>query len=53
VINAGIGGPIYVRPTGDYTGFTKLWDGATRTPGQHHVHYAGSGAIMRDFSQCS
>jgi 3-keto-disaccharide hydrolase len=56
----------------DYTGFTKLWDGATftnwngetdvwtiedgmlhadttKTPGQHHIHYTGPGAIMRDF----
>src|SRR5262245_25540188 len=56
----------------DYTGFTKLWDGATltnwngetdvwsidngaihadttKTPGQHHIHYTGPGAVMRDF----
>ena len=56
----------------DYTGFTKLWDGATftnwdgesdvwsivdgtlhadttKTPGQHHIHYKGPGAVMRDF----
>lgn len=56
----------------DYTGFTKLWDGATftnwngetdvwsieggaihadttKTPGQHHIHYTGAGAVMRDF----
>ncbi len=59
-------------PYDDYTGFTKLWDGATfanwdgetdvwsidngaihadttRTPGQHHIHYIGPGAVMRDF----
>jgi len=56
----------------DYTGFTKLWDGATftnwdgerdvwtiedgmlhadtvKTPGQHHIHYIGPNAVMRDF----
>jgi hypothetical protein len=56
----------------DYTGFSKLWDGATftnwngetdvwsidngaihadttKTPGQHHIHYTGPGAVMRDF----
>jgi hypothetical protein len=56
----------------DYTGYTKLWDGATftnwdgerdvwsiadgmlhadttRTPGQHHIHYTGPNAVMRDF----
>jgi hypothetical protein len=56
----------------DYTGYTKLWDGATltnwdgetdvwsiqdgmlhadttKTPGQHHIHYRGPGAVMRDF----
>ena len=56
----------------DYTGYTKLWDGATftnwegetdvwsivegaihadttKTPGQHHIHYTGPGAVMRDF----
>jgi hypothetical protein len=56
----------------DYTGFTRLWDGATftnwdgesdvwsivdgtlhadttKTPGQHHIHYKGPGAVMRDF----
>ena len=59
-------------PYDDYTGFSKLWDGATftnwngetdvwsidagaihadttKTPGQHHIHYTGPGAIMRDF----
>ena len=59
-------------PYDDYTGFTKLWDGATftnwdgetdvwsiqdgaihadttKTPGQHHIHYTGPGAVMRDF----
>lgn len=59
-------------PHDDYTGFTRLWDGATltnwdgetdvwtiedgaihadttKTPSQHHVHYKGPGAIMRDF----
>jgi 3-keto-disaccharide hydrolase len=59
-------------PYDDYTGFTKLWDGATftnwdgetdvwtieegaihadttKTPGQHHIHYIGPGAVMRDF----
>ena len=59
-------------PYDDYTGFTRLWDGATftnwngetdvwsiedgaihadttKTPGQHHIHYTGPGAIMRDF----
>ena len=59
-------------PYDDYTGFTKLWDGATftnwngetdvwsiedgaihadttKTPGQHHIHYTGPGAIMRNF----
>jgi hypothetical protein len=57
----------------DYTGFTKLWDGATftnwngetdvwsiedgaihadttKTPGQHHIHYTGPAAVMRDFN---
>ena len=57
----------------DYTGFVKLWDGATfnnwegetnvwsidheavhadttKTPGQHHIHYVGPGAIMKDFN---
>ena len=56
----------------DYSGYTKLWDGATftnwegetdvwsiqdgtihadttKTPGQHHIHYTGPGAVMRDF----
>ena len=56
----------------DYTGFTKLWDGATftnwdgerdvwsivdgtlhadttKTPGQHHLHYVGPNAVMKDF----
>ena len=56
----------------DYTGFTKIWDGATftnwdgerdvwtieggmlhadtvKTPGQHHIHYIGPGAVMKDF----
>ena len=59
-------------PYDDYTGFTKLWDGATftnwdgesdvwtiedgtlhadttKTPGQHHIHYIGPGAVMKDF----
>src|SRR4029453_15996256 len=59
-------------PHDDYTGFIKLWDGATftnwdgeadvwsiengmlhaaptKTPGQHHIHYTGPGAVMRDF----
>jgi hypothetical protein len=59
-------------PYDDYTGFSKLWDGATltnwngetdvwsiedgaihadptKTPGQHHIHYTGPGAILRDF----
>jgi hypothetical protein len=59
-------------PYDDYTGYTKLWDGATltnwdgetdvwsivdgtlhadttKTPGQHHIHYKGPGAVMRDF----
>ena len=59
-------------PYDDYTGFSKLWDGATltnwngesdvwsiqegaihadttKTPGQHHIHYTGPGAVMRDF----
>jgi hypothetical protein len=59
-------------PYDDYTGFSKLWDGATftnwngetdvwsiedgaihadttKTPGQHHIHYTGPRAIMRDF----
>src|SRR5688572_23469655 len=59
-------------PYDDYTGYTKLWDGATftnwdgetdvwsiqdgaihadttKTPGQHHIHYTGPGAVMRDF----
>jgi hypothetical protein len=59
-------------PYDDYTGFSKLWDGATftnwngetdvwsieegaihadttKTPGQHHIHYTGPGAIVRDF----
>ena len=59
-------------PYDDYTGFSKLWDGATftnwngetdvwsidagaihadttKTAGQHHIHYTGPGAIMRDF----
>jgi len=57
---------------GDYTGFTKLFDGQTltgwdgesdvwsidnaaihantvKTPGQHHLHYSGPNAVMRDF----
>lgn len=57
----------------DYTGFTKIWDGATftnwdgerdvwsivdgmlhadttKTPGQHHIHYKGPDAVMRDFT---
>lgn len=59
-------------PYDDYTGYTKLWDGATftnwsgesdvwtiedgmlhadttKTPGQHHIHYNGPNAVMRDF----
>lgn len=59
-------------PYDDYTGFTKLWDGATfknwdgesdvwsiedgtlhadtvKTPGQHHIHYVGPNAVMKDF----
>ncbi len=66
------GAPAPVAPYGDYTGFTKLWDGQTfnnwdgeadvwsiengmlhadtvKTPGQHHIHYTGPGAIMGDF----
>ena len=65
-------GPMPPTPYDDYTGFTKLWDGATltnwngetdvwsiedgtihadttKTPGQHHIHYTGPGAVMRDF----
>jgi hypothetical protein len=56
----------------DYTGYTKIWDGATftnwdgerdvwsivdgtlhadttKTPGQHHIHYTGPNALMKDF----
>ena len=59
-------------PYDDYTGFTKIWDGATfknwdgesdvwsiedgmlhadttKTPGQHHIHYIGPNAVMKDF----
>jgi hypothetical protein len=65
-------GPTPPVPYDDYTGFSRLWDGATftnwngetdvwsiedgaihadttKTPGQHHIHYTGPGAIMRDF----
>src|SRR5439155_3616931 len=41
----------------NWNGETDVWsieDGAihadtTKTPGQHHIHYTGPGAIMRDF----
>ena len=41
----------------NWNGKTDVWsieDGAihadtTKTPGQHHIHYTGPGAIMRDF----
>jgi hypothetical protein len=74
---AGRGGGFNMRaaspvPYDDYTGFTKLWDGATfknwegesdvwsiedgmlhadttKTPGQHHIHYTGPNAVMKDF----
>ena len=68
----GVGPGATPVPYDDYTGFTRLWDGATftnwdgetdvwsiehgalhadttKTPGQHHVHYIGPGAVMRDF----
>ena len=71
----GIGGPGRGSTPvayGDYSGFTKLWDGqtlngwegetdvwsidnaaihadTTKTPGQHHLHYKGAGAVMQDF----
>jgi len=71
-IAQGFGPPAPQLPYDDYTGFTKLWDGATftnwdgesdvwtiengllhcdttKTPGQHHIHYIGPGAVMKDF----
>ncbi len=68
----GVFAPITDVPYGDYTGYTKLWDGqtltnwdgesdvwsidngaihadTTRTPGQHHLHYKGPNAVMKDF----
>ena len=68
----GVGRAASPVPYDDYTGFTKLWDGATfknwdgesdvwtiedgmlhadtvKTPGQHHIHYIGPGAVMKDF----
>lgn len=68
----GVGRAASPVPYDDYTGFTKLWNGATfknwdgesdvwsiedgmlhadttKTPGQHHIHYIGPGAVMKDF----
>jgi Domain of Unknown Function (DUF1080) len=68
----GVFAPITDVPYGDYTGYTKLWDGRTltnwdgesdvwsidnaaihadtiKTPGQHHLHYKGPNAVMKDF----
>ena len=69
----GFGPPTTLTRYDDYTGFTKIWDGATftnwegerdvwsivdgtlhadttKTPGQHHLHYTGPDAVMRDFT---
>lgn len=69
----GFGPPTTLTRYDDYTGFTKIWDGATftnwdgerdvwsiadgmlhadttRTPGQHHIHYRGPDAVLRDFT---
>ena len=68
----GVFAPITDVAYGDYTGYTKLWDGqtprywdgesdvwsiengaihadTTKTPGQHHLRYAGPNSVMRDF----
>jgi len=68
----GVFAPITDVAYGDYTGYTRLWDGQSltgwdgesdvwsiengaihadtvKTPGQHHLHYKGPNAVMKDF----